>query len=186
MKKGRRARQDADGVTVTSLVILSLLLEKPGSGYDLLKEFESQSVSDWAQVSKAQIYYIIRVLISLGYVVSSAPEGGHRRTEYKVTEAGRAVLREQVREPDWLNNLAPTNFMTWLGLAVDAPEKSFEANLLRRKAFLEAQLQAKNQIEEFVRNYSSPRAKFGSLLLELYRSQLQAELQWIEKVLLGD
>jgi DNA-binding PadR family transcriptional regulator len=186
MKKGRRSRQDGDGITVASLVILSLLLEKPGSGYDLLKEFESQSVSDWAQVSKAQIYYIIRVLISLGYVASSAPEGVRRRTEYRVTEAGRAVLRAQLREPGWLNSLAPTNFMTWLGLAVDAPEGAFETNLLRRKAFLEEQLQAKNQIEEFVRNYPSPRAKFGSLLLELYRSQLEAELQWIEKVLFGD
>ncbi len=183
MKKTDRSQNGEQGVTVANLVILSLLLEQPGTGYDLHKEFERQAVKDWAQVSKAQVYYILRQLAANGFVHGVAPEGPLRRIVYSVTVKGKSLLREQLTEPKWLNDLSPSNFTTWLGLAVHSPDSAFRANLERRRNFLKEQLSAKQAIEPYVRDYPSARAPFGLQIIALYLAQIQAELSWVEETL---
>ena len=162
------------------LVILSLILEAPRSGYDLVKELERQAVGDWAQISKAQVYHLLGQLQESGYVKAASPEGARKRLVYEITPFGSQVLGDQLSAPAWLNDLSPSNFMTWLGLAVHAPEASVRVTMERRREWLVAQIEAKTNVLGFVETYPSIRAKFGLRLVQLYLAQLRAELAWIE------
>lgn len=180
MKRGKSSAGIGEAISVGGLVILSLVQEVPRSGYDLVKEFERQAVSDWAQISKAQVYHLLRQLETAGFVKSAIPEGARKRSIYEITETGIQVLREQLSMPAWLNDLAPSNFMTWLGLAIHAPPESLRATMERRRAWLAAQIIVKTNVLEYVKSYPSARAEFGVRLIHLYLAHLQAELSWIE------
>jgi DNA-binding PadR family transcriptional regulator len=168
-------------VSLGGLVILSLVREAPRSGYDLVKEFERQAVSDWARISKAQVYHLLGQLQAAGYVTASGPEGVRRRSVYEITKSGAETLGEQLSDPVWLNDLSPSNFMTWWGLAVHAPPESLLGTLERRREWLMSQIEAKSGVLPYVEEYPSARAPFGVRLIELYLKHLRAELEWIEQ-----
>jgi len=180
MKRGKGAAGIGRAVSVGGLVILSLILEAPKSGYDLVKEFERQAVSDWAQVSKAQVYHLLRQLQAAGYVNASSPEGVHRRSVFEITESGEEALCEQLSNPAWLNDLSPSNFMTWLGLAVHAPQDLLLGTMERRRDWLVNQVEAKTSVLGYVAKYPSVRVEYGVRLIHLYLAHLRAELSWIE------
>jgi DNA-binding PadR family transcriptional regulator len=181
MKRGKGSAGMDGAVSVGGLVILSLILEVPRSGYDLVKEFERQAVSDWAQISKAHVYHLLRQLEMAGFVRSGSPEGDRNRSVFEITESGLQVLVKQLSAPYWLNDLSPSNFMTWLGLAVHAPQESLLGTLERRREWLVTQVEAKKSVLPYVEEYPSARAPFGVRLIELYLKQLRAELEWIEE-----
>jgi DNA-binding PadR family transcriptional regulator len=180
MKRGKHAVGAGQTISVSGLVILSLIREAPRSGYDLVKEFERQAVSDWAQISKAQVYHLLRQLEAKDYVRADNPQGARKRSVYEITESGSQVLSEELSAPAWLNDLAPSNFMTWLGLAVHAPEGSLYETMVRRRDWLVAQIASKTNVLDFVSAYPSVRAEFGVRLINLYLAHLRAELEWIE------
>lgn len=183
MKQGKGTAGIDGAVSVAGLVILSLIQEAPKSGYDLLKEFESQAVSDWAQISKAQVYHLLHQLQTVGYVTVSIPEGARKRVVFEITGLGEKALSIHLSNPTWLNDLSPSNFMTWLGLAVHAPPDSLLGTLERRRDWLVGQIETKSGILDFVREYPSIRAPFGVRVIELYLAQLTAELRWIQTAL---
>ncbi|GAA2708987.1 MULTISPECIES: PadR family transcriptional regulator [Streptomyces] len=79
--------------------MLGLLAEKPASGYDLMKRFETSLGNAWP-ATQSQVYGELGKLAKadLLEVVAEGPRG---RKEYAITEAGRAELRR------WLTETAP-------------------------------------------------------------------------------
>lgn len=180
MKQGKATAGFGGAVSVGGLVVLSLVMEAPKSGYDLVKEFERQAISDWAQISKAQVYHLLRQLQAAGFVKSSSQEGAHRRSVFKITKLGEEALGRQLADAPWLNDLTPSNFITWLGLAVHAPQESVLSTLERRRDWLVSQIEAKSSVLSYVGDYPSIRAPYGVRILQLYLELLRAELRWIE------
>jgi PadR family transcriptional regulator AphA len=77
-----------------SYVILGMLYLGPRSGYDI-KRFVDQSTRFFWAASYGQIYPELTRLAKAGLIESErAPEGGRRRTVYRLTPAGEARLRE--------------------------------------------------------------------------------------------
>lgn len=74
-------------------VILGMLALGPRSGYDIKKFVDNSTRFFWA-ASYGQIYPELKRLEAAGLIRASEPEGGRRRTEYDLTEAGEAALRE--------------------------------------------------------------------------------------------
>src|SRR5262245_56434577 len=79
--------------------LLGLLDERPASGYDLLRLFETSLSNVWP-ATQSQVYTELGKMADAGVVAVSA-EGPRGRKEYSITESGRAELRH------WLSETRP-------------------------------------------------------------------------------
>ncbi|MFE0679690.1 PadR family transcriptional regulator [Streptomyces sp. NPDC058961] len=80
--------------------VLGLLADRPASGYDLMKRFETSLAHVWS-ATQSQVYGELGKLADGGLVEVSA-EGPRGRKEYEITPAGRAELHH------WLTEVEPT------------------------------------------------------------------------------
>lgn len=79
--------------------LLGLLSDRPASGYDLLKLFDTSLATVWP-ATQSQIYTELTKLADAG-LITVAAEGPRGRKEYALTEQGMAELRH------WLTETAP-------------------------------------------------------------------------------
>ncbi|GAA2420658.1 helix-turn-helix transcriptional regulator [Streptomyces mauvecolor] len=79
--------------------VLGLLTNRPASGYDLMKLFETSLAHVWS-ATQSQVYGELGKLADGGLVEVSA-EGPRGRKEYAITEAGRSELHR------WLTEVEP-------------------------------------------------------------------------------
>ncbi len=79
------------------MAALGLLARQPGSGYDLLKEFEKSMANVWP-ATQSQLYGELNKLADSG-LIEVTDIGPRGRKEYRITEAGRAELRRWVMSP---------------------------------------------------------------------------------------
>jgi DNA-binding PadR family transcriptional regulator len=75
-------------------VILSLLAEGPANGYGLIRAIEEKTGGAW-RPSPGSVYPTLQQLVD-EELISSTGDG--RRTDYELTEAGRAYLAEHADE----------------------------------------------------------------------------------------
>ncbi|MGW6832881.1 PadR family transcriptional regulator [Streptomyces sp. NPDC054949] len=79
--------------------LLGLLSERPASGYDLLKRFETSLANAWP-ATQSQMYTELTKLAEAGLITVSAA-GARGRKEYTLTDEGLVELRH------WLTRTAP-------------------------------------------------------------------------------
>lgn len=79
------------------IAALGLLAHQPGSGYDLLKQFEKSMANVWP-ATQSQLYGELNKLAGAG-LIEVSDIGPRGRKEYRITEAGRAELRRWVANP---------------------------------------------------------------------------------------
>ncbi|MYS18799.1 transcriptional regulator, PadR family [Streptomyces sp. DvalAA-14] len=108
--------------------VLGLLAERPASGYDLMKLFETSLANVWP-ATQSQVYGELGKLAASGLLTVSA-EGPRGRKEYAITAEGRVELRHWLTEtePDrirrsetllrvfFLGALTPVEAAVYLGL----------------------------------------------------------------------
>jgi DNA-binding PadR family transcriptional regulator len=80
--------------------VLTSLIEKSSSGYDLARRFD-KSIGYFWHATHQQIYRELARMEAAGWIESSsAPDAGKtRKREYRVLSAGRAELARWAREP---------------------------------------------------------------------------------------
>jgi len=85
--------------SATSLVALGLLSKEPLHGHELRQRFEERGISAFTSLTAGALYHALGTLESDGLIemvrterVGARPE----RTVYRITEAGRAMLREEI------------------------------------------------------------------------------------------
>jgi DNA-binding PadR family transcriptional regulator len=171
-------------LTMADLLVLSLLSERAMHGYELLREFDEQEVTEWARVSRPHVYYALQKL-ALHALIVPVPEaaGGastRGRTIYQVSAVGKATLRKELGRLEWAKAKAPAPFSTWYGLSIHTSHVLRRKVLEDRAAFLKAELERKQKTMEFIRSYKSVRAQTGLELVQLYIEQCWTELRWIE------
>lgn len=77
--------------------LLGLLSQSPSSGYDLLKRFDSSLAMVWP-AQRSQVYGELGKLSEAG-LIEVVSTGARNRSEYGITDAGRAELRHWMTEP---------------------------------------------------------------------------------------
>lgn len=170
-------------LTQADLVILSLLLERPMHGYDVVEEYERQEVKDWASVSKAQVYYALKKLGASGHIAPKAPgaEPDPRgKTVFAVSPLGRAALVEALTDDAWASGRRPQPFATWLGLSIHANPDTRAPMIERRRAFLMAELDRERASHAYVQELDSERARVGVHAIALTIACIEAELAWLD------
>jgi PadR family transcriptional regulator AphA len=78
--------------------VLGLLAERPASGYDLLKRFETGLAMVWP-AQQSQLYGELAKLSEAG-LIEVTGSGARNRREYGITDAGRAELHRWLTDAD--------------------------------------------------------------------------------------
>lgn len=78
--------------------LLGLLVDRPASGYDLLRRFDISLATVWP-ATQSQVYSELRRLADAELIEVSA-EGPRGRKEYTLTQAGLAELRHWLTETE--------------------------------------------------------------------------------------
>jgi DNA-binding PadR family transcriptional regulator len=76
------------------LAILSLLAEKPYNGYGVIKEIAERTGGTWTP-SPGSVYPTLQQLVDEGLIET---QGEGRKTEFQLTDAGRAFVAENEEE----------------------------------------------------------------------------------------
>ncbi|AKS31074.1 PadR family transcriptional regulator [Mycolicibacterium goodii] len=79
------------------MAALGLLVQQPGSGYDLLRRFEKSMANVWP-ATQSQLYGELNKLATAGLIEVSAI-GPRGRKEYRATAAGRRELLRWIANP---------------------------------------------------------------------------------------
>ncbi|MFI1091698.1 PadR family transcriptional regulator [Streptomyces sp. NPDC020917] len=154
--------------------VLGLLTERPASGYDLMKLFETSLANVWP-ATQSQVYGELGKLATAGLLTVSA-EGPRGRKEYAVTDTGRAELHHWLveTEPDRVRRSETMLRVFFLGLMSD-PEATAFLGLEAARAAEEGA--ALRELEESVDWGDDPLSVHGRLALEygLRLSAMQEE-----------
>ncbi len=79
------------------MAALGLLAQQPGSGYDLLRQFDVSMANVWP-ATQSQLYGELNKLANAG-LIEVSNVGPRGRKEYRITGAGREELRRWVTNP---------------------------------------------------------------------------------------
>jgi DNA-binding PadR family transcriptional regulator len=138
-----RRPRDADRLTPADLVVLAQLAERPTHGYDLVGQLSRREGGDPARVSRAQIYYSLKKLLGLGFILAardSGPAAGPERERYRLSAAGQRAMIDALSQPEWARERPPIPFHLWLQLVGQAGAVDRAAVLRERRAFLDEQI----------------------------------------------
>ncbi|MCT9003604.1 PadR family transcriptional regulator [Streptomyces rhizosphaerihabitans] len=102
--------------------LLGLLSERPASGYDLLKLFETSLATAWP-ATQSQIYTELTKLAGTG-LITVAAEGPRGRKEYALTDEGLAELRHWLIETKPQRNTRSDILLRVFFLGVLTPEQA--------------------------------------------------------------
>ena len=185
---GMPASARAPALTTPDLVVLSLLLDRPMHGYEVLQELAHREVEDWAEVSRPQVYYSLRKLAERGVVTIVNPSarddtarGPDRRT-YRVTPAGRRAYGHAITRTEWTTERRPAAFRTWLVLAMHAPHAIRAAQIARRRAYLVGERDRERASQAQLAAYPGAAGAVARLIVDLAIRQFETELAWLNTV----
>ncbi|KAK1178932.1 PadR family transcriptional regulator [Streptomyces sp. NBS 14/10] len=102
--------------------LLGLLSERPASGYDLLKRFETSLATAWP-ATQSQIYTELTKLAA-GGLITVAAEGPRGRKEYVIADEGLAELRHWLTETKPQRNTRSDILLRVFFLGVLEPEQA--------------------------------------------------------------
>lgn len=122
------------GATTLEYALLGLFHQKPHSGYELRRVFAETPLKYFSD-SPGAIYPALRRLVARGWIIASAPEGGRRRRELRLSGPGREA------------------FIDWLRRPVTRDDVDPDTALLLRFAFMGQALPAA-EIPKFIEDYS--------------------------------
>ena len=171
------------GVTLADLVVLSMLAERPMHGYELWAELERRQVDKWASITRAQVYYSLRKLESGGHIVPEAGDDslGPERRVYKPGDDGRRLLSNELAHAKWATQRPPDPFLTWMVLSWQARPRDFNAQIARRKKYVEKQLEEdRAALEAVIAETSS--SSDAAMIVRLGIRQFEVELGWLDEV----
>lgn len=135
--------------------VLTSLLEKASSGYDLARRFD-KSIGYFWHATHQQIYRELSRMEAAGWIASSTPAdaGKTRKKEYRVLPAGRTELARWAQEPAQPMDLRD-EFTVKLRADAVLGEVDLSGELRRHIALHEERLAQYRAIE--VRDFAPPR-----------------------------
>ncbi len=178
-------RGKADDLTTPDLVLLSLLAERPMHGYEANAELERREIRDWAGVSRPQVYYSLDKLARLGLVRDArddASAAGPERRVFTTSAKGRAALAAALAREDWAMQRDRPPFLTWLALSWQAEPGVFDAQLARRREFLERELAREEETLRAIRSEVGHRFHEAVWMVALIIDKFNTELSWLRKL----
>lgn len=173
-------------LTISDLVILSLLAERPMHGYEVNATLEERNIRDWAPVSRPQIYYSLSKLTDLKLIrvtETGSPAAGPERRVMQTTARGREQLANALDAKHWVTQKVHQPFLIWLALSWQARTQTFRKQLDNRKKLLEERLAEEKETLADVLAEVGHQYHEAVWMLQLLIEQTQTELRWVERIL---
>jgi DNA-binding PadR family transcriptional regulator len=173
-------------LTISDLVILSLLAERPMHGYEVNATLEDRKIREWAPVSRPQIYYSLDKLTKLKLIRISdtdSTSGGPERRVMQTTALGREQLADALEGKHWVTKKVHQPFLIWLALSWQARTRTFRKQLDNRRKLLEERLaQERATLADVMDEVGHPFHE-AVWMLQLLIEQSETELRWVERIL---
>jgi DNA-binding PadR family transcriptional regulator len=172
-------------LTTPDLVLLSLLAERPMHGYQVNLELERRQVRDWAGISRPQIYYSLEKLRAQGLIRAAEGEdraAGPERSVFATSAKGRSALASALEREEWATQRERPPFLTWMALSWQARPGILEAQMQRRKRFLEEELAREEATLRAIREEVGHRFHEAVWMVSLTIEQFRCELRWLRKL----
>ncbi|MDP3651230.1 MAG: PadR family transcriptional regulator [Rhodoferax sp.] len=165
--------------------VLTSLIEKSSSGYDLARRFD-KSIGYFWHATHQQIYRELARMEAAGWIAStSAPDAGKtRKREYRVLDAGRAELARWASEPSPPMDLRD-EFMVKLRADAALGELDLRGELLRRIALHRERLAHYREIEQHDFLHGKPlsrEARIHHMILKKGILYEEGEIAWNEEM----
>jgi DNA-binding PadR family transcriptional regulator len=169
-----------------SHAVLTSLIEKSSSGYDLARRFD-KSIGYFWHATHQQIYRELGRMEAAGWIASSVPAdaGKTRKREYRVLPAGRAELARWAAEPAAPMDLRD-EFMVKLRADAVLGEVDLHTELQRRIALHKDKLGHYRQIEQrdFLNGKVLPReARIHHMILKKGILYEEGSIAWAQDML---
>lgn len=162
-----------------SHALLTSLIEKPSSGYDLARRFD-KSIGFFWQATHQQIYRELSRMEGAGWIASeAAPDGGKTRKKlYTVLPEGRSELARWAREP---SPPAPMrdDFMVRMRADAAIGPLGLEEELKARQAAHASQLEAYRAIEARDFPPGRPLTREGRIQRLILQTGIHFEEAWV-------
>src|ERR1043166_380965 len=173
-------------LTISDLVILSLLAERPMHGYEVNATLEDRKSREWAPVSRPQIYYSLDKLTKLKLIRvidTDSPAAGPERRVMQTTPLGREQLADALEAKHWITQGVHQPFLIWLALSWQARTRTFRKQLDNRRKLLDERLKReKDTLADVMDEVGHPYHE-AVWMLQLLIEQTQTELRWVERIL---
>jgi DNA-binding PadR family transcriptional regulator len=133
-------------VSPTGYVILGMLRHEPRSGYEIKQVVDNSTRFFWA-ASYGQIYPELRKLAKAGLVEGeSQPQGGRKRTVYRLTPAGAEELGRWLDEPPEVLEVRDEGLLKLFFASAGPPDTALQTVDARQRHY-EAKLARLREIE---------------------------------------
>lgn len=173
-------------LTISDLVILSLLAERPMHGYEVNATLEERKIREWAPVSRPQIYYSLSKLTNLRLIrvtETDSPAAGPERRVMQTTPLGREQLAHALEAKHWITQKVHQPFLIWLALSWQARTRTFRKQLDNRRKLLEQRLDSEKTTLDDVLSEVGHQYHEAVWMLQLLIEQTQTELRWVERII---
>lgn len=172
-------------LTTADLVVLSLLAEEPMHGYQVVSQLHYRDAKDWVECSRPQVYYSLKKLHQLKYIVPSKSVSsalGPERMQFKITRAGVLAMNEALAKEDWAIQRPPPAFITWMALSSHLSKKASKHIIQVRKQFLKKELEREQKTLKDVVVDDGPMIISARLMVSFTIQAFEAELKWLDEV----
>jgi DNA-binding PadR family transcriptional regulator len=167
-------------VSPTGYVILGMLRHQPRSGYEIKQVVDRSTRFFWA-ASYGQIYPELRKLAEAGLVEGeSQPQGGRKRTLYRLTPAGREELRRWLGEEPDVPAVRDEGLLK-LFFASAGPPKTAAGMVDARQRFYEGKLARLREIEPHAAATADDGDPYPYLVLRYGVESSEWAIAWCER-----
>lgn len=167
-------------MTHSEVIILRLLTTKDRYGYELDRLIEENKMRQWANIGFSSIYHVLNKMEkhSLLSSYSVKEEGSPKRKVYRISDGGRAALKEEVirmlsspieHQDDFTVGLVTSDVLN---------EDEFRQCLSAYRDYLSKRLEFYQQ-EIPKRTREKERV---ALALQRHAALVEAEMRWLESV----
>ncbi|MDJ0712482.1 MAG: PadR family transcriptional regulator [Woeseiaceae bacterium] len=167
--------------------MLGILTSGPAHGHGMWARLSDCDIEDWAEVSRAQVYYSIKKLAEQNLIcpVANAPSDTAREKQtWRITREGRNALRKALASDHWITSRRVQPFITWVGWSELATAAARRRITTKRKAFLEQEVSRERATLAEVRELPADTPALGvtiSMIRYAIR-QYELELEWLDEL----
>ena len=166
-----------------ALPLLTLLTERPMYPYEMASMLRGRGKDNSIKINWGSFYTVVQNLEKNGFIeaVEVAREGRQpERTTYQITDAGRAELKDWLRELLSVPEREHSSFEAALGdAAVLPPDELIDLLQQRLAALEEANGRLQGQLETLVTQLP----RLFLIESEFYLAQRRAEEEWVRRLL---
>ena len=171
-------------LTTADLVVLAVLsYERPMHGYELVKLLEERDFTDWAPISRPQVYYSLRKLADVGFLIpveDAEPARGPERVVYQPSEQAYSAMQTALAQKKWIEQRPPSPFTTWAALALLAEPKTVIKQIEDRAQFLRREIQREKATLDSFAGIEKQDVAVARILVSLAIQQFELELDTLD------